>query len=318
MPVFWTLFWLGFLGLPLMILIASVVRSGGSGSSGSHIWVYKGTHRKVRDATVKEVWQRQHPGKSWEKHERAQFTGCAIVLVIGFLIFLIWLAAEFFTLPEDQPGLRIFWQISAPILGGASAAAFIGIQSLITNYESTFLKTLHIIALVLMGIGVIGGLALTFIRVDLPISHHWVWVPAGATAVLLILQAIFSGVAKGKQRKQQARASASGGNLMLWVTAVMDFTKQYDIKNLDAVMKDAVQKLQWGELDDLLWDQDFFDRTESIILDLVNGKQISIQMDEIYQARESIIKAVQAFYFYSVKNISRYTIHPQIKKALKR
>jgi len=317
MPVFWTLYWLGFLGFPLMFLIASMVLGSGAGSSGTHIWVYKSSNRKVRDASVKEVWQRQHSGKSWKKHEQAQFTGCIIVQVIGFLIFLIWLASELFTLPENQPGLRIFWQVGAPILGGLSSGAFIGIQSLITNYKSAFLKILHIIALVLMGIGVIGGLVLTFIGIDLPISHHWIWAPAGATGVLLIIQTIFSGVAKGKQRKKQDRASASGGNLMLWVAAVMDFSQQYDIKNLDAVMKDAVQKLQWGELDDLLWEQDFFDRTESIILDLVNGRQLSIQMDEIYQARESIIKAVQAFYFYSVKNISRHTIHPQIEKALK-
>ncbi len=62
----------------------------------------------------------------------------------------------------------------------------------------------NILALVLMGIGVVGGLVLTFLHRDLPILHHWVWAPAGATIVFMSLDAMIS---SGKQKK-----AAKGGN----------------------------------------------------------------------------------------------------------
>jgi hypothetical protein len=318
MSVFWSLFWLGFLGLPLMVLIASVVLGSGAGSSSTHIWVYKGTRNKVRDATNREVWEHNNPGKSWEKYQRSQFIGCAVFLVIGFLIFLVWLASELFVLPEDGLGLRLFWQIGAPILGGLSAGAFVGLQTLMENYKITFLKVLHIIALVLMGVGIIGGLVLTFIGKPLPISQHWIWAPAGATVFFLILNAIMGGVAKGREKRKQNKAIAGGGQLFRWVVYVMDFSKQYDIKNLSTIMTEAVEKLQWGEFDHDIWNQEFFELTESIILDLVSGQQMSIEDQDIYRAREPIIRAVQAFYFYSTQKVPQFKIHPRIEKALQK
>ncbi len=37
------------------------------------------------------------------------------------------------------------------------------------------------------------------------------------------------------------------------------------------------------------------------MLDLVQGRSMSIGKDEIYRARDEVIKALQAFYFYSVE-----------------
>ena len=318
MSVFWTLYWLGFLGLPLVIYLASSMFGTGASTSGTHIWVIKGSKSKVRDASNREVWEHNNPGKSWDKYQQSQFIGCSVVLVIGFLIFLVWLASTNFALPEDRPGLRLFWQIGAPILGGLSAGAFIVLQSPMGDYKFTFLLILHIIALVLMGVGVIGGLVLTFIGIPLPISPHWIWAPAGATALLLIMNPIFGGVKKGQSKRKQKKAGEAGGKLYQWVAHIMMFTKQYDIKNLEAIMSEAVEKLQWGEYDHDIRNQDFFDLTESIILDLVGGRQMSIEDDDIYRARESIIRAVQAFYFYSIKKFSQYNIHPRIEKALKK
>ena len=67
----------------------------------------------------------------------------------------------------------------------------------------------NILALVLMGIGVVGGLVLTFLHRDLPILHHWVWAPAGATIVFMSLDAM---IGSGKQKK----AAKGGSKLESW------------------------------------------------------------------------------------------------------
>lgn len=309
MTIFWTMFWLGFLGIPLILLFATVFMDKGSAASNSHIWVYKGSNRKVKDATVEEVWKRQHPGKSWDKHQSNIYIGAAIVLGIGFMFFLTQLAGKIFALPADRIGLRLFWQIGAPILGALSAAIFYGLQSLIESYKSNLLKILHIIALVLTGVSVIGGLVLTFLKHPLPISQHWIWAPIGAMAVFLILDKIFSGARK-------ERASKGGGNLEVWVYEVMAMVHQYETNQVKSIMGLATIQLQMGELDWQIRDEKFFKKTEAIILDLIRGKPMSIEESGIYSARDDVIKAVQAFYFYSVEKFRGFEMHPKIRKAI--
>jgi len=55
------------------------------------------------------------------------------------------------------------------------------------------------------------------------------------------------------------------------------------------------------------------------MLDLVQGRQMSIDTNEIYKARDEIIKALQAFYFYAIdKYPKHYKLHPRIKAKLKK
>ena len=204
MTVFWTLYWLGFLGIPLVILLAGVMRSNGYKKDTSHIRVKKRSGAKSHVASVREVWQHNHPGKKWEDHQAGQFTGYIIVLGIAFIIFLAWLANQIFYLPQDRVGLRLFWQIGAPILGGLSAGAFYGLQSLILDYKTDVLKIFHIIALVVMSIGVIGALVLTFLRKPLPIAPYWLWAPAGAMCLFLILDSIGGRTTKVRAGKGKA------------------------------------------------------------------------------------------------------------------
>lgn len=309
MTVFWTMFWLGFLGIPLILLLATVFMDSGSAASNTHIWVYKGSNRKVKDATVEEVWKRQHPGKSWDKHQSGIYTAAAIILSIGFMAFLSWLGGRTFTLPMDRVGLRLFWQIGAPILGGLSAGLFYGLQSLLEDYKSAFLKVLHIIALVLTAVGVIGGLVLTFLGRPLPISQHWLWAPIGATVLLLIIDSIFSSARK-------ERASKGGGNLEVWVYEVMGMAHQYETTQIKSIMGLATIQLQTGEMDWQIRNEKFFKLTEGIILDLIRGKPMSIEESGIYYARDEVIRTVQAFYFYSVEKFRGYEMHPKIRKAV--
>lgn len=314
MSTFWTLYWLGFIGIPLFVFIASLISGKDSGfqRDTSHIWVYQRSGAKAKDATVRDVWEHNHPGKKWAQHQENQFLGWAVFFSIGFIVFLAWMTAQFLFLPADRIGLRLFWQIGAPILGGLSGGAFYGIQTSITKYKSGFLLVMHILALVAMGVGVIGALVLTFLKINLPISHHWIWLPAGITFLLLILGNISSGAKRKK-------AGKGGDKLENWVYKVMAITNnQWDIDNVKNIMLLATYQVQNGDYDWNLRDQEFFKETQSLMLDLVQGRQMSIQTDEIYRARHEVIKALQTFYFYSVDKIPQFQLHPRIEKALKK
>ncbi len=99
----------GVLGIPLILLLGTFFMDSGSAASNTHIWVYKGSNRKVKDATVEEVWKRQNPGKSWDKHQSTIYITVTIILCVGFLFLLAKLAGSIFALPTDRPGLRLFW-----------------------------------------------------------------------------------------------------------------------------------------------------------------------------------------------------------------
>lgn len=309
MSIFWVIFWLAFLGLPLVIWIASAISGKDSGYQidPSHFWAFQRSGAKVRDATRRDVWEHQNPGKSWEGRN----TGCIIFLAIGFIVLLAW-SADILGAFIETPSPSWFLRFVAAILGGVSFGVFMGIQSLImSNYRFPAFKVLHIIALGLMAVGVIGGLVLTFLNRSLPLSHHWVWVPAAATVVLLILDRVFSGA-----NKQQA--GKAGDQLGEWVEQVIRLTGGWAIEKVESRMMLAVYELQNGNYDWQIDDLAFFKLTESLMLDLVGGSSMSIKDEEIYRARNEVVKALQAFYFYSLEKVPKFSMHPKIEKALKK
>jgi hypothetical protein len=307
------MYWLGFIGIPMMVFIASKISGKDSGyqKDTSHIWVYQRSGAKMKDATIRDVWEHNHPGKTWAQHQDNQFVGCAIFLAIGLIVFLFWLSARIFLLPTDNPGQRLFWQIGAPLLGGLSGGAFYGMQSFLSSYKSGFFKLLHIIALVVTALSVIGALVLSFLKIDLPISHHWIWTAAGSPLLFLILDQIFGSAKKIK-------ASKGGDKLSAWVYAVMEFSYSWDQNKVKENMLFAIYQLQQGKFDYDIKKGDFFKKTESLMLDLVQGRSMSISRDEIYAARDEVIKALQAFYFYSVEKFPQFKMHPRIAKAIKK
>jgi hypothetical protein len=313
MTAFWTMFWLGFLGVPLMIFLASKISGKDSGyqKDTSHYWAFNQSGAKVRDATVRDVWEHNHPGKKWADHQSNQSVGCAIFLVIVFIALLAWFSGLILGLPQDNPGQRLFWQIGAPLLGGAFGGVFLGIQSFISKYKSKFLKILHIIVLILTIVGIIGGLVLTFLKKSLPISQNWIWIIVGAMLVLLLLDKIFSGVNK-------TRAKKGGDQLSNWVEKVVEITQAWGIDKVDSKMIFATYQLQQGNCDWSIHNQKFFKETESLMLDLVSGHPMSIGNDEVYHARQEVIKTLQAFYFYCVDKYPEFKMHPRIEKALKK
>ena len=135
MPAFWLLFWLAFYLTPIAYFISQGSISSGSSSSGSHIWVYKGSKTKVRDATRREVWERQHPGRNWGKSQNitANFFLAFLLIILFFSLFAF--AENTLKLPEDdyqrhlhKGGSTIFgivtsavyWPLVFPFFGGGA------------------------------------------------------------------------------------------------------------------------------------------------------------------------------------------------------
>jgi len=118
--------------------------------------------------------------------------------------------------------------------------------------------------------------------------------------------------------KQKKKASKGGDELSAWVYKVMEFSHMWDIKKLKEIMLFSIYQLQQGEYDFDIKRGNFFKETESLMLDLVQGRSMSIGKDEIYRARDEVIKALQAFYFYSVEKFPQFKMHPRIIKALKK
>ena len=113
MSIFWTMFFLGFIGVPGVVLIASLTSGKDSGfqKDTSHMWVYMRSGAKAKNASVRDVWKHQHPGKSWAQHQESIFITFAGILVVGFLVFLFWLSGEVFTFPQASTAQRLFWQL---------------------------------------------------------------------------------------------------------------------------------------------------------------------------------------------------------------
>ena len=108
MPTFWILFWIAFFATPLIFLVSTTIASGGDRKSTSHIWVYQKSRAKSHDARIREVWEHQHPGKSWEKHQFRKQVGCLILLMAILIFVLVGLASEQLSLPAS--GFERFFQ----------------------------------------------------------------------------------------------------------------------------------------------------------------------------------------------------------------
>ena len=216
MPAFWILFWISFYLTPIAYALSQGSKSSGWSSSGSHIWVFKGSNTKVRDATRKEVWERRHPGKKWSKaQERNANLFLAFLLVILFFALMIF-AENALPLPEGNYQ-RHLNKGGATILGIILSAVYWPlVLTFVWEMKSLPLRIFRWIALAVGPLLVIAFTALTLRGLEntIPISHHWIWVSPVLVALLGYID---------KTHHQQRRDSAlKGGNkLGFWALDMM-------------------------------------------------------------------------------------------------
>ena len=312
MTAFWTLYWLGFIGLPILYWLTSKIKSRGYRISTSHVMVYKGTNRKFSNATVRQAWEHENPGRTWEDHEKSQQIAIFIVVAIGYLGFLVFLANKRFVPPQDQVGLKLFCQFGAPALGGVFALAFILLQNQLARYQKPVFRIVHLVSLGIMLISVVVALVLTFLSVPLPISQYWLFAPLGVMGLSFLLDAASGRLKGSKYRKEVAKGEYK---LDAWVGKVVMMGYARGGNDLKEDLWKVQLMLDRGELRREIKDKAFFYLTESIMLDLVDRKPIPIYMQEINWEQEFVIKTVQRFYLYMVNNVDDYNVHPRIKRA---
>lgn len=337
MSAFWSLFWIGFIVLPMMVLLGFWIynQSDHSGAQKvtSHYWASPRSGHKMRDATVRDVWEKTNK-RSWWDHQKSVKNSHAAFLIIIALVTLFLLATnlDFFALPKNDQRLALFWGIGAPILGGAAAGVLFRVQRYLSKYRIGFFRFLHILSLVVAGVAILGALVLTFAGIGLPISHHYLWAPLAMTAVLPLLDKAFGRVKKTTQKIQQKKAVKSGTTLDRWTFAIeteligkMDSRFRYteiteSMLDHRKSMQLIQEKLSDGIFDKLIKDSDFFKLTENLLVYLVQGKQVGIESEKIYFAREDVIRTLQAVYFYAINNTRKfgYQMHPVIEKAARK
>ena len=93
------------------------------------------------------------------------------------------------------------------------------------------------------------------------------------------------------------KAGKGVDKLTAWAMEVIDMTHVRRLGSVKEIMMLATYLVQNGEYHWEINDQKFFNETESLMIDLVSGNPMSIRADEIYQAREEVIKALQTFLF---------------------
>ncbi len=322
MSTFWILFWVAFFATPLIYLFSMITTAGGDRKSTSHIWVYIKSGAKSHDARVREVWEHQHPGKSWEKHQFRKQAGCLILLMVILFFALAGMASELLSLPASGFA-RYFHQIGSIMLGILASAFYWFVTSaLFEELDSKSLKGLKwifvaasitIVAFYLFP--VFGGT--TF---ELPFSHHWVWLPLG----LIWLVPAVNKIVQYKTKRQSLRRGGKISDCAYHIILAILQSNSSVFKNLNAsecklenVLDLAVQKVDTGEFDNLYQDQKFFKSCEAVMLELVSGCQLTIVDQNIYHARDALIKAVQVFYRYGIEKMG-CRLHPQVKAALKK
>lgn len=82
-------------------------------------------------------------------------------------------------------------------------------------------------------------------------------------------------------------------------------------ENMLALMK----ALDRGELDPILGDPGFMEKTENLLLAMLHGERIEVTDPSTYEARKEIFAAAQVVYNQAIAR-GCWELHPEIKQAL--
>jgi len=320
------IFWITFLGTPILYIVSQRIITGGYSTSGTHIWVYPESGRKVSDATVRDVWKHRHPGKSWEAHEQANANTFLIFLLALMVGVLGWYSANWPGSLGRGTILGYFYQYGSGVLGVLVGFGFAALQVyILDHYFNTLYTILHVVVLLVLIVGIVLLEIYSFSSKDLPFSMHLLWIPFGAPTLVW-------GLGWLAKRLVQGNAARGGGKLEEWVYEVsFMYTKQWmpaelgvlkiaDIRKMGyskGTALNALRSLEEGKLDEAVNDAGFFGRTERVFLSLSSGKKLSLKDRAMVDDQKDIVQAVQQFYFYAAQRFGK-PIHPRIQKLVKK
>jgi hypothetical protein len=324
LDAFWIIFWISFLAVPVLYLLSQRIASSGSSASATHLWVYKNRGRRYSDATVREVWQRRHPGKDFIKAQEAVARSFFLFLLLVLLVLLGMAAPKMPGLAPEDTSLRLFQQFGSGVLGLLAGLVFFYLNiRIIDNYSETIYRTAHGIGLIVLAIVIILLIVLSLLGRPLPFSKHLLWIPVGGMIIIwgfVWLMRSLSQIVGTRGSKKLEDWSLRVINMYFrraFTFVMEDFSKRKELPEdfFQTMLPPAVQALEEGKLDQDIQDPTFFAETESILLTLINRKRIIARERALITGQKEIFHAVQRFYFYTAK-LTGKPIHPKIRAKL--
>ena len=214
------------LPLALLILLANYKSEGKARVNNAH-WVTVKGSRHVRNATERELWEHNNPGKSWDRHQEARRKGCLISLVpFGLLLPLMasYIMCGGRWVTEARSGIGPVWAAYAVLLSAAAlcaegALAYLRLDTmnLYSIKEKPLLIGLEVLNIAAAGLGLlymlVFGLSCGFLgmRSRMPDSglfrffgKSFLWVCAGA-GILLLLDALAAGISLALDKARERR-----------------------------------------------------------------------------------------------------------------
>ena len=259
------------------------------------------------------------PGSS----RRPDYSGCSIVITLVVVIAFLALPLFFLT-QEEKASLSLLGQIAAAALGGLTALGLTALFKYRAKIEHKALKIPFILSMVLAGLTLAAMLILSFTEIELPFSRSLLWIPVGLPVLLALADIVIDNSRKATGHTHRDSSSGTSSSLDAWVTTIEFYMVAQEKSrwtgkfNHHQEMRDAREALKAGTLDQALQDPKFFHLTEEILINLVLGREVLIQDQDIYQAREEVVRTLQAVYFYALDRFPQYQMHPALQKALKK
>lgn len=218
--------------LAALLIFAAHQKSDGKATDNSAHWVTVHGQRHIRNATVREVWERNHPGKSWnndQDNKRKTRLIALIPVVLLMPLFSALTAGECTWVHEIKVGLGPVWVSYVIFFGMAAFFAECSLSFIDMEFSPKTRSKILVIAEFLNI--VLGGLGLLFLLVfglvcgfcgfgetvpDFGIFHFFgntfLWVCLGAGALLIldgIICAIVALIQKSERiNKEYERKSA--------------------------------------------------------------------------------------------------------------
>lgn len=250
------------------------------------------------------------------------YAGCRIIVTI-IIVIVVTVLTQIFLVPEAAASLGVFEQMAIAILGILTSLALVFSLGYGSKIQNKVLKFLYTGAMIIAGLALAAIIVLIFIKIELPFSVNFFWIPIGLPVLLMLGHSIIDKASETFGRNVRIRRIESPSSLDNWVNIVEICMLPEGVFLIPShfdhhqEMIDARDALQRGALDIALQNPEFFNFTESILRNLVIYREIIVQHEDVYQAMDEVLRTVQAVYLYAVEQFPQYDKDPVLKKVMK-
>lgn len=270
-------------------------------------------------ALIDHISSKSMQGFPFNSGQQSKNAGCTLPVTIIVVIVVTVLTQTVFFVPGADYNLGVFERIAAVILGLLASSGLVYSLVYGSDIQDKGYKRLYTGALIIAGLALAARVVLLFIKIELPFSVNYFWIPIGLPVLLMLINVIRTKTRALSDLYTQAHSTT----LDHWVITLERRISGENISlargKIDHRQKmiTARSSLFMAMEHNFIGDPEFFNLTEQLLLNLVLGREVIIQNQDIYDAREEVVRTLQALYLYALDHFPQYEMHPAIKKALK-